>query len=102
MILEACAALAVLGCIIAAAYLLTRPKGPVSVEKTMEAGNTVINVRAKRDVRRIEVCGGDGTGVCLVRAGLRNGEEARFSFPVSRSPVRITVEDDAGSHVMEA
>lgn len=100
MILEACAALAILGCIAAAAYLLTRPKGPVSVERTAEAGSTVIYIRANRDVRRIEVCGTDG--VCLVRASLRKGESARFSLPVSQSPVRISVEDGSGSTVIEA
>jgi hypothetical protein len=100
MILEACAGLAILGCVVAAAYLLTRPRGPVSVERSGEAGSTIIDIRANRDVKRIEVCGPDG--VCLVRAGLRSGEGARFSFPLSQSRVRISVEDGAGSTVIEA
>ena len=102
MIAEACAASAVLICVAAAAYLLTRPRGPVSVERSEDAGSTVIRVRAKRDLRRIEVRSGGADGVSLVRAGLRNGEEARFSFPISQSKVRISVEDDSGSHVLEA
>ncbi len=104
MIAEACAASFIIACLIAAAYIATRPKGPVSVEKTIEGGNAVLVVRAHRDVRRIEVtaAGDAGSEVRLVRAGMRRGSEARFSFPASQTPARVVVvENDSGTHQLE-
>jgi hypothetical protein len=102
MILEACAGAAVIACAIAIIYILRRPRGPVSVERSADGGNMRLRLRANRDLRRIELKAPEKPGeIHLVRAALRRGDLVEFSFPLPQGPVHLVVEDDGGEHTIE-
>jgi|GEM_PF-6898999 len=102
MILEACAGAVVIACAIAIIYILRRPRGPVSVDKSVEGGNLRLRLRANRDLRTIELKAPEEPGeIHLVRAGLRRGDVVEFSFPLPHGPVHVIVEDDGGEHTIE-
>jgi len=102
MIPELCAAAVILACVIAIIYIASRPRGPVSVERSAEGGNVRLRVRANRDIARLEVhAGGEQGGLHLVRSGLRRNDVVEFSFPLPVGPVRVVSEDGNGSHTLE-
>jgi hypothetical protein len=102
-IIEIFAGTVVLLCVAATAYLLTRPRGPVSVERSAEGGNACLRIRALRDILRLEVSSGEGEGgVKLSRGAVAKGEEVEFRFPQAPGRARILVEDGSGTHSLEA
>lgn len=102
MVLEVCAGLIIVACIIVIIYILRRPRGPVSVERSADGGNLRLRLRANRDLRRIELKAPEDPGeIHLVRAALRRGDLVEFSIPLPRGPVHVIVEDDGGEHTIE-
>jgi len=102
MLAEACAGAVVIACAIAIIHLLTRAKGPVTIDKRQEGGSVRLRVRANRDIRKLEVRGRSAEGeIFLVRKGLAKGEEVEFSFPIPQGRVTVLAEDESGARELE-
>ena len=108
MWLELCAGLIVIVCIGLAAFMLSRPKYPITIEKVLDSGNVRLKVRMNRDLKRLEVIRMDGGNeaaggdVSLIRNNLKHGEEVEFVFPISHSPIKLIVDDKKGTFSLEA
>ena len=112
MWLELCAGLIVIVCIGLAAFMLGRPKSPITIEKNLDSGNVRLKIRMNRDLKRLEVIrkdgGIDGTvnridgDVSFVRNNLKKGEEVEFVFSASSSPTKLIVDDEKGTFTLVA
>lgn len=100
--LEICAGIVIIACIVLILYLLTKSKGPVSIEKKMEAGNTTLKIKANNDIKLIEIKSEEGEEIYLVRKGLKKDGVVEFVFPAPRNRVKVLVQDASGSHVLQA
>jgi len=104
MILEICAGLVIVVCIVLIIYLLTRSRSSVSIEKKTEGGNVKLSMKANKDIRQIDVSGQneDGEEIRFMRKDLKKGETVEFVFPLTRNPLQITVTDESGNKVISA
>jgi len=98
MILEICAGLIVIACVIVILYLLTRTGGPVSIERSGEEGNIRLRIRANKDIKSIEVKSGSGEeGLLFVRRNLSKDESVEFLIPAGSEKIELLISDESGT-----
>ena len=104
MILEICAGLIIIICIILIIYFLTRSRGAVSAEKKTESGNVLLLIKANKNIQQIEVSGTTDFGetIRFTRKDMKKGDTVEFVFPMTRNPLQITVTDESGNKVITA
>ena len=85
MLFEICTGLVVLLCIIIIVYLLTKSNGPVTIEKNTENGNTILKIKANKEIKKLEVKSQDKE-IVFTRSNLKINEIVEFIFPIQNNP----------------
>jgi|GEM_PF-6499417 len=89
MILEICASLLVILCLVVIVYLIFFSK-PVKITKRVSGSVVHITVKANRDIEQIDVTAGKDIG--FIRKHVKKGQEVEFTYPTEESPAKLVIQ----------
>lgn len=100
---EICLGITIIVCIILIIYILARQSGPVSIDKKTDGTSTTLAIRAKRDIKSMEIrIQKDSGGPVFRRKAINKDELIQFVFPATDEEIEITVVDLSGTHTLKA